>query len=212
MIELWYLNTKNISEEKVKVLFKDLPDKMVNDISRFRNHEDRKLKLFGKLMVRKYYEDNSIKFKWRDFQATSVGKPYCNGGKPFNISHSGDYVTVAFSDQEVGNDIEKVVNFDIESVVGYLHPYEAEYIKHNSNSKNIFFKVWTRKEAYLKALGRGIIDDLNKENCLVDELARNGKWYLHSLSFISNYQIALCTQIPKCKIKIRELFHEEFFV
>jgi 4'-phosphopantetheinyl transferase len=210
MIDLWYLNTKNISEEKVNCLLKFLPYEMINEINRFRNHSDRRLKLYGKLMIRKYYEDKNIEFKWCEYHLSSRGKPYYNNSIKFNISHSEDYVTVAFSDMEIGNDIEKVTDFDITAVASYLHPLETKYIENASSSENAFFKVWTRKEAYLKAIGKGIIDGLNNENCLQDELIHKGKWYIYSLSIISKYKMALCTQNSGCQINIRELFPNEF--
>ena len=213
MIDLWYLNTKNVGQEDVKTLLKFLPHEMINEIIRFRNHEDRRLKLFGRLLIRKYYEDQHLKFDWLEWQVSPEGKPYYkNGSKKFSISHSGDYVTVAFSDQEIGTDIEKLTNFDIMTVLSYLHPKEAECIENTSYSEDAFFKIWTRKEAYLKAIGRGIIDGLSNENCLLDELTYKEKWYLHSLPLFSNYKMAICTQIPNCQISTRELFTVEFQV
>lgn len=211
MIDLWYLNTKNINQQDVKVLLRFLPQEIIKEIIRFRNHEDRRLKLFGKLLVRKYFEDQDLEFKWFEWQVSSDGKPYYNNrSKKFSISHSGNYVAVAFSDQEIGTDMEMLTNFDIMSAISYLHPREAECIESALNSEDAFFKVWTRKEAYLKAIGRGILDGLNNENCLQDEITHEEKWYLHSLSLISDYQIALCTQIPNCQINTRELFPLEF--
>ena len=117
---------------------------------------------------------------------------------------------MAFSDREIGTDIERVTDFDITSVISYLHPAEAKYIENALNPEATFFKVWTRKEAYLKAIEKGIINGLNNENCLQDEITHKEKWYLHSLTNISDYQIALCTLIPNCQIKIRELSLNEF--
>jgi 4'-phosphopantetheinyl transferase len=210
MMDVWYLNAKNVVEEDVRVLLKFLPYEMVREVNRYANHEDRRVKLFGKLMVRKYFEDNHMEFKWLDWRVSFYGKPFYKEGKKFNISHSGDYVVVGFSDQEIGTDIEKVTTFDIASALDYLHPREAEFIKSASSQEEVFFKVWTRKEAYLKAIGKGIIDGLNNENCLQDELINGNKWHLYSLSVISKYQMALCTRIRNCQINIRELYPYEF--
>lgn len=212
MIDLWYLNTDNISQEDIKALLSLLPQEMINGITRFRNHEDRRLKLFSRLMIKKYYEEQGQKFNWLEWQISPGGKPYYNNNsKKFSISHSGNYVIVAFSDYEIGTDIERPASFDILSVLDYLHPQEAEYIESASNSEEAFFMVWTRKEAYLKAIGKGIIDGLNNENCLQNELSPPGeKWFLHSLPLFTNYQIAICTGIPDCQISTRELFPVQF--
>lgn len=210
MIDLWYLNTNSIDQEEVKVRLKDLPDVIINEISRYKNHSDRRLKLYGKLILKKFYEENGIEFNWSKIHIQSGGKPYYIDAKKFNISHSGDYVAVAFSDEEIGVDIEWVTQFDIESVLSYLHPLEAEYVKHSTDLRNDFFKIWTRKEAFLKAIGSGVVDGLHNENCLHNELTYKGKWYIHSLKISAAYQIALCTIIHDCKINVRELFPNEF--
>lgn len=210
MIDLWYLNTKNNSPEDLNILLRALPQKISNEILRYRYHEDRRLKFFGKLMVRKYYKEAGLEFDWNNWLVASDGKPYYKGGKKFNISHSGEYVLVAFSDTEIGADIEGVTDFDVVSISTYFHPLEIDYIKNTPEPKDAFFWLWTRKEAYLKAIGKGIIDGLHNENCLSDKMVDKGTWFLHSLSLFPNYQVALCTQIANCKVETRELSLAEF--
>lgn len=210
MIDLWYFNTKNISQEYVKILLKLLPQEMINHIMQFRNYEDRRVKLFGRLIVKRYFEDKNNEFKWSNWHVANNGKPYYKNGVKFSISHSKDLVVVAFSDSEIGIDIEGITAFDARTISHYFHPKEAEYIEKYSNSHEIFFKLWTRKEAYLKAIGKGIIDGLNYENCLPDKLISKEVWYLRSLSFIRNYQMAICTPISDCKINSLELTLNEF--
>lgn len=212
MIDLWYINTESINEEDLNILLKFVPHEMSGEIMRFRNHTDRRLKLCGKLMVKKYYEDQRMEFNWSNWKVSPHGKPYYNGSKEFSISHSGDYVAVAFSDKKIGIDIEKLTEFDLMSVLDYLHPEEAAYVESASNAEGAFYKVWTRKEAYLKAIGKGIVEGLDNENCLQDELTYNEKWYLHSAPLFSDYQLALCTRIPDFQMAMRELTPVEFYI
>lgn len=210
MINLWYLDTKTITPKDVETLLAVLPQNIVQEITRFRFHEDRRLKLFGRLIVESFYKNQNIAFNWNDWKISPTGKPYCNHTQAFNISHSGTYVLVAFSNHEVGVDIEKVAPFDVRTISTYFHPEEAEYILHSTNSNSAFFKLWTRKEAYLKAIGKGIIDGLHHENCLPDTLNQSEKWFLHSLSLVPEYQVALCTSISNCPIAIRQLHPHQF--
>jgi 4'-phosphopantetheinyl transferase len=211
MIDLWYLNTKDNQPGDLNMLLRELPEKVVSEVLRFKFHEDRRLKLFGKLLVMKYHKDKmGLEVDWNAWQFNSSGKPHFNGGKKFSISHSGEYVIVAFSEAEIGVDIERVADFDIRSVVNYLQSDEIEYIQNSKNPKDDFFTVWTRKEAYLKAIGKGITERFHSDNCLMESMTNNGLWFIQSIPFIRGYKAALCTQIPDFKIRLHELYLTEF--
>jgi 4'-phosphopantetheinyl transferase len=83
----------------------------------------------------------------------------------FNISHTKDTFAIALSkDFFIGIDIEKI-NYDLDfSVImrSYFSRRECEYIlEFESNARERFFLLWTRKEALLKAFGTGIAVNLD---------------------------------------------------
>lgn len=84
----------------------------------------------------------------------------------FNISHTKTAFAIGLSmNNPLGVDIEDMERaVDIHSVAGsYFSKKEYAYTMRTvAGQKKRFFLVWTRKEALLKALGTGIIDDLNK--------------------------------------------------
>jgi len=212
MIDLWYLDTTNIGQFDMEGILRWLPIEVTKEVIRFRNHEDRRLKLFGKLMVKKYLETLYGNFCWGNWQIAEGGKPFYSGGKKFNISHSGSFVTVAFSDYEIGLDIEECVDFDIDAIIDNLHEQEMKFIAGADNSSDAFFTVWTRKEAYLKAKGVGIIEGLNHDNCLESSIGFEEKWYLTSLSIVENYKVALCSQKINSHINQLEIDPTIFFI
>jgi 4'-phosphopantetheinyl transferase len=205
MIDLWYLDTINIGQFDMERVLKSMPIEIAKEIMRFRNHQDRRLKLFSKLIVKKHCELSNQRFSWSNWQTSDEGKPFYSGGGKFNISHSGSFVTVAFSDKEIGIDIEKYAEFDVSAVADYLHLQEKKFIVDSNNSCDAFFTVWTRKEAYLKAKGIGIIEGLNNENCLESSIGLEEKWFLTSLPIVADYKLALCSQIPNSQINQLEL-------
>jgi 4'-phosphopantetheinyl transferase len=211
MIDLWYLDTINIGQFEMEGILKSLPIDVTKEVIRFRNHEDRRLKLFSKLIVKKYHESLNEKFSWSNWRTSDGGKPFYSGGKKFNISHSGSFVTVAFSDKEIGLDIERCTDFDIAAAIDYLHVQEQKFITDANNSSDAFFTVWTRKEAYLKAKGVGIVEGLNHENCLEPSIGFEEKWFLTSLSIIEHYKLAICSQIPDSQINQLKLDPNTFF-
>ena len=83
------------------------------------------------------------------------GKPYFEGCDIyFNISHSDVLQAIAIGDSEVGVDIEKIRNVNLQVASRFLKE-ECDYIM-AANSTECFFEIWTKKEAYLKYLGAGI--------------------------------------------------------
>lgn len=82
----------------------------------------------------------------------------------FNLSHSHDQALIAVSSVEVGVDIERIRelrHFD-RFVRRFLSPNEATYLSKCSADvrDGEFFKIWTAKEAYLKAIGTGLAGEL----------------------------------------------------
>lgn len=107
-----------------------------------------------------------------EFGESRYGKPFAVlDRKPapvgFNVSHSGAYGLIAVaSEGRVGVDIEeRVVRTNLDSLIEYvLAPDEqAELSLESGNVKvEMFFKLWTIKEALLKALGTGFYLDMAK--------------------------------------------------
>ncbi len=78
----------------------------------------------------------------------------------FNLSHSGDFVMLAISDTPVGCDIERKRKAILSHHV--FHPKELELLRSlpEGNARDYeFLRLWTTKEAFLKAIGTGIDAD-----------------------------------------------------
>ncbi|MFB6320138.1 4'-phosphopantetheinyl transferase family protein [Saccharicrinis sp. FJH54] len=111
----------------------------------------------------------------RLFQEDFVKPRLENAPYDFNLTHSGEYFAFVISDYEklkVGIDIEKLDALkDFNSICdAYFHEQERAYFYQHDISKKErevrFFEIWTRKEAYLKMTGEGLINDLNRINIL----------------------------------------------
>lgn len=60
----------------------------------------------------------------------------------FSISHSNDFVGICFSNDEIGFDVEKISNRDIEKL--------AKRYNKKFDNLNDFYKFWTKEEATIK--------------------------------------------------------------
>ncbi|GMB09239.1 4'-phosphopantetheinyl transferase family protein [Thermolongibacillus altinsuensis] len=94
---------------------------------------------------------------WRDER----GKPFLVNDERFvNWSHNEDYWVLAVSREgPVGVDIESLgIDYQEEMYGWILHDEEKERMKQGVK----FPEIWTRKEAYVKYLGLGMNEEMNK--------------------------------------------------
>ena len=105
-----------------------------------------------------------------DFAKTEFGKPYLSAHPElaFNHSHSRKHYALAYSSnlEHIGVDVE-----DLDRAVRFealaQHAFHADELKAwaaSDYSAEYWFKVWTTKEAVLKASGLGIRLSLNELN------------------------------------------------
>ena len=100
------------------------------------------------------------------FDKNESGKPYAvNADVFFSISHSGDTVICAVSENEIGTDIEKIKNIRIRIAEKFATEAELEYI---GDDINRFFEIWTLKEAFFKCKGTGLGADIKSVSFRVD--------------------------------------------
>jgi 4'-phosphopantetheinyl transferase len=85
------------------------------------------------------------------------GKPEIEG-ICFNISHSGNLVVCAVSDQPIGCDIEKLREAPRKVSGRFFSEREKQYLNQYEGMKfdREFFRLWTMKEAYVKLTGEGL--------------------------------------------------------
>jgi 4'-phosphopantetheinyl transferase len=78
----------------------------------------------------------------------------------FNLAHSGDWAVIALArGRRVGIDVEQIRPGVAESLAQrFFSPREAAAVLQAPPQERdeTFFRCWTRKEAYLKALGCGL--------------------------------------------------------
>lgn len=122
------------------------------------------------------------------------GRPECDGPR-FSLSHSGDMALLAVGGAvPLGADIEAVRPIPLDVGRHSFSPGEIRSLMAlpKPQRQAAFFRCWTRKEAYVKALGTGLATDLSSFSVSLDpgqppRLIRcaSGKaadWSLHDMS------------------------------
>lgn len=89
-----------------------------------------------------------------DIKLTANNKPeYADKNIHFNLSHTGDYVVCAISENAVGVDIEHTRKNYLKVARRFFTDNECRWI---GEDENRFLRIWTLKEAYSKYTGQGI--------------------------------------------------------
>ena len=102
-----------------------------------------------------------ISSKRPSFLYNEYGAPYLADGPYFSISHCKQAIAVVVSDSPVGIDIEGIRKMDDGLVRKTMNTQEQTQIAMSQNPEVEFIRLWTRKEAYVKMLGTGIISDMH---------------------------------------------------
>ncbi len=92
------------------------------------------------------------------FARDCFGKPYLIAYPEihFNISHSEELVACIIGENEVGMDVESIKPFPKTIIRKVCSPKEQESIRRAVHPNEQFFKLWTLKESYIKAVGKGL--------------------------------------------------------
>ncbi len=122
------------------------------------------------------------------------GKPYIkeNNSFHYNLSHSGNWVVIAYGDTEVGIDVEKIcMDAGKEDLIRrYFTPDEQAYVCDTKElTPRRFFEVWTGKESYLKYLGTG----LQKNLASFSIFSLEPEVQLYHRILPGGYSLSLCT-------------------
>ncbi len=148
-------------------------------------------------------------------EVTKIKLSYDQNEKPFlsshpllnfNVSHSEDFALIGIDHSPIGVDIEYINrDYDFMNSLEFIfNDKEVSYIK-NANHKNlVFYSMWTRKEAFVKALGKGIDDDFSKIPSMggshhIDLLISDKpkRWTIQSLKISDEYRAAVAYEERK---------------
>lgn len=138
-----------------------------NKVDSYRYHKDKCLSLGAELLLRKALRDRGIDNEKLEFAYTNYGKPYLpeHFFIHYNISHSGNYVICAISDEEVGCDIELIKDINLDIAKMFFTKNENEKIQALRTEKekcDLFYRYWVLKESFIKLIGKGLNKPLNE--------------------------------------------------
>ena len=182
---------------------------------RFRRPEDRARSIVSRTALRellaRYVGSTPAALR---LTAGPHGKPVLALGSTasppdFNVAHSGRVILLAFAASAVGVDVEQLRDdVEIEELARrFFAPEEVAAVHATPGARRVetFFRIWTRKEAFLKAHGAGLSAPLDtfstttragKPRAEVDGETEGARWYLRDLDPAAGYAGAVVTSRP----------------
>ncbi|MBM1106812.1 4'-phosphopantetheinyl transferase superfamily protein [Aurantibacter crassamenti] len=181
--------------------------------SKFRFNKDRSVYITARFLLRKLIGSYlGIAPKEIVFEYSEFGKPSYlkNVDLDFNVSHSGNRIIIGFSKEyNLGVDIERIKkDFDpLELAENVFSDDEIRALSATNDSEKFqaFYRGWTRKESFIKAVGEGlsyplksftvtIDDDENASFITINSTQESQQnWQLHSFIPAKDFIAAITT-------------------
>ena len=191
--------------EKIKEMNLYLTATEQQTIARYKEMADRNLKTISKFILKqllaKFYQ---IPIAEILIEVNDQGKPFYNSTNAapiyFNVADSADTILIAFSYEPIGIDIEKIENnFQYDDIMNaHFSTGEIIGLQNADNKLECFYRIWTRKEAILKADGAGLINNLpalsvaDGVNMIVENpISLDGEWHINSARLDNSISFSL---------------------
>ncbi|MFB5673916.1 4'-phosphopantetheinyl transferase family protein [Paenibacillus terreus] len=191
-------------------------------IDAYLHQEDKERSLVGDMLIRlmlfRHFGYVSLKVP---FTADRFGKPYVEGqsGMHFNISHAGDWIVCAVDSSPIGIDVELIRAIDMAIAHHYFSDVEQESLKAvpPENRLSYFFDLWTLKESYIKAIGKGLNEPLRlftmdlsvNEIKLISTKKKDAAWNFRQYEIDPAYKLSICATNDSFPNKVTEVVWEE---
>jgi 4'-phosphopantetheinyl transferase len=161
-----------------------------------------------------------IQFAYSDSGKPELAGKHHHGDVQFNVSHSGDLVTIAITKgRKIGVDIEFLrYDLDVDAISKrFFSTHEQQALAGLPEAQKYagFFNCWTRKEAYVKAVGTGLSLPLRDfdVSLVPGEPARllatrpdsriAGGWSMAALSVHHDFVAAVVVEGPAPDLKVQ---------
>lgn len=222
-VQLWRVDLESVSPDERR--WKELlsSDELAR-AARFHFSRDRQRFVATRGLLRtilaSYLATNpkSVNFSYSTKEKPSLGPELAGSDVMFNVTHSGGIALLAFTRRrEIGIDVEQVRDdFALEAIAGrFFSAHEQGQLAGLAPEAKAeaFFRCWTRKEAYIKAIGDGLSLPLSQFDVSLAPGETNAllatrpddseaeRWHLQEVPAGSGYIAALCVRGRDWKLK-----------
>ncbi|MDR0404875.1 MAG: 4'-phosphopantetheinyl transferase superfamily protein [Oscillospiraceae bacterium] len=205
-----FTKISDLDKRYVHDFFKYISKEKRDKLNLFKSDADYNRSLCAEIIVRQFFiESFSLNNAEIHMNYDKLGKPYIENfpNTHFSISHSGNYIIVAFSSELVGADIEIIKDFNYNKIANrYFENSEKNYVFGAKSIASLkrFYNIWTIKESYTKLQGVGLTKGFNYFSVEKSQHSTNefnvydknlNKQYLaKSYELDDNYIFSICSE------------------
>jgi 4'-phosphopantetheinyl transferase len=163
LMKIYCINkNRDISREMMRDLESLVDDHKLVRMKKYKQQESYENALLGDMLARfAVLKGTGIRYIKRPFLLNDYGKP----GLPpdmslqFNISHSANRIVCASGQAPLGIDVQLVGEINPSDIAErFFAPEEFRLLQEADDDARmeLFYDLWTLKESYIKALGKGL--------------------------------------------------------
>jgi 4'-phosphopantetheinyl transferase len=168
-------------------------------LDRYVREEDARRSLLGEMLLRA-----ALRRDWLQrceaaqlvFEENAYGKPNLLGipRVHFNLSHSGDWCVCAVSESPIGIDVEQLRQQELGWTDKWFDEDERNELLAATGIERLkrFYEIWTLKESYVKALGRGLSHGLNTFSVAKTSVSRLAPYRVTGFWLDDRHSAAVC--------------------
>ncbi len=180
MLKLYRYDISEMDRETFACLALTLPQPLLEKLDRMAHFGDKKRSLAGYLLTLGAARElcgASDPLILR----TPAGKPYfAELPLCYSVSHSADFVILAASDRPIGADVEQIRPLNLGVAKRFFASREQSYVfggapkpadfdmpksEQSAELLGRFYEIWTKKEAFFKQRGTGIVRPAELDVC-----------------------------------------------
>ena len=197
------LDNETLFREKVKLLSPYRQQK----IAILRHEKDKNRSLAAGLLLDHALAAFGLQERSVEYEIGEWGKPALKYHPEicFSLSHSGDYAICTIGDKPVGNDIERERDGRLKVANRFFAKEELLwlYVAGEEEQTQRMFRLWTMKESFVKAIGRGMSLSLQDFVIHMDEESGRARvrhsvdakyYHMREYREIKGYCTAVCVQ------------------
>lgn len=200
-----------------------LPIEKRRNLAKFRRKEDFYRSLLGEILIRgTITEHTNLTNEEIRYSYNPYGKPFLenNPNFLFNISHAGNWVVILWGQDSryIGIDIEKITPIDLSLAKNLFSPQENHnlLLKKGEEQLTYFYQLWTLKESYVKALGKGLSIPLDSFSFAYEKekgwhSPEVKDFYFQSYPLDSMYCLSACANTNNLPDHVQPLTIKELF-